>query len=154
MQIDFDDRTLTLNDKQINFLTELLLFAAKEEGIPVDAELSISIVRNEEIKELNIMYRQINEATDVLSFALQDDFNNEIEVKDPSIPLILGDIIISLDRAKEQAKEFNHSENRELGFLSIHSLLHLLGYDHMNQNDEQEMFDKQNELLTKFGLER
>lgn len=154
MQIDFDDRTVTLTDQQMDFLTELLLFAGEEEGIPADAELSISIVSNEEIKELNNIYRQKNEVTDVLSFALQDDFENEIKIKSANIPLVLGDVIISLDRAKEQAREFNHSEKRELGFLSVHGLLHLLGYDHMNQDDEREMFSKQNELLTKFGLER
>ena len=154
MQIDFDDRTTFLSHDQVNLLTELLVFAAKEETIPGDAELSISIVTNKEIKELNNMYRHKNQITDVLSFALQDDIENEVDIKDANIPLILGDIIISLDKAKEQAKEYNHSLNRELGFLSVHGLLHLLGYDHMNQVEEREMFGKQNELLTKFGLER
>lgn len=154
MHIDFDDRTTSLSDEQINLLTELLVFAAKEEAIPPDAELSISIVNNKEIKNLNNIYRDKNQITDVLSFALQDDIEDEIGIKDASIPLILGDIIISLDKATDQAIEYNHSLNRELGFLSVHGLLHLLGYDHMNQVEEREMFDKQNELLTKFGLER
>lgn len=154
MHIDFDDRTEMLNTEQVNLLTELLLYVAKQEEIPTKAELSISIVNNNEIKELNRMYRDKNQVTDVLSFALQEDVENDIDMKDMDIPLILGDIIISFDKAKEQAIEYNHSLKRELGFLAVHGLLHLLGYDHMEAEEEREMFDKQNDLLVKFGLDR
>lgn len=154
MQIDFDDRTSMLTNEYVTLLTQLLLYAAKEERIPGNAELSVSIVNNNEIRELNRIYRNKDQVTDVLSFALQDDVEDKDDIRESGIPLILGDIIISLDKAKEQAVEYKHSLKRELGFLTVHGLLHLLGYDHMDEVAEREMFSKQNDLLTKFGLER
>lgn len=154
MHIDLDDRIGTLSKEQIDLIIELLLFVGKEEAIPSGAELSISFVNNKEIKELNHLYRGKNEVTDVLSFALQETEENQVVIKDANIPYVLGDIVISLDKAKEQSEEYNHSMKRELAFLSVHGLLHLLGYDHMNDIEEKEMFSKQNEYLTKYGLKR
>ena len=154
MQVDITDNTSTLISEQLDLITKLVLFVAKEEAINQTAELSIVIVDNNEIRELNKLYRNKDKTTDVLSFALQDEVNGEVAFKDKSIPVILGDIIISIDKAKEQAIEYKHSLNRELGFLAVHGLLHLLGYDHMNEVEEQEMFSKQNTLLAKYGLER
>lgn len=154
IQIDiFDDYNL-LQAKEIGLYQELVRFAAKKEVVKANAELSISFVSNEAIKQINRDYRDKDEVTDVISFALQDHPDEkEIQI-DKEMPLALGDIVISYDRAKEQAEEYGHSLKREIGFLIVHGFLHLLGYDHMNEADEKLMFSKQNEILGEFGLER
>ncbi|MCR5705628.1 MAG: rRNA maturation RNase YbeY [Acholeplasmatales bacterium] len=112
-------------------------------------EFNIIFVSNEEIQQINRDYRGIDRITDVISFALLDNdlsnYNAERE---------LGDIFICVDRAKEQAEEYGHSLEREIGFLSVHGYLHLCGYDHMNPEDEKVMFAKQDEILNKAGLKR
>ena len=124
-----------------------------------DVEISVVLTDNDEIRTLNNMHRSIDRATDVLSFPMFEyDENGEIiedyaefnEVGD----ILLGDIVISLERADEQAKEYGHSFEREVGFLTVHSMLHLLGYDHMTPEDEEEMFGYQTEILNEIGLVR
>ena len=110
-----------------------------------DALVNIIIVDNEEIKKINKEYRNIDNVTDVISFALED-----VEFKTPF--RILGDIYISYEKVKEQALKYEHSEKRELYFLATHGLLHLLGYDHMNEKEEKIMFDLQKELLDKYDI--
>lgn len=110
---------------------------------------NIIFINDEEIHKINKEYRKVDRPTDVISFALED--NKDIEYKDFRL---LGDIYISVDRAIEQAKEYNHSIKRELCFLSTHGVLHLLGYDHQTKEDEEEMFTKQKELLEKYGIQR
>lgn len=110
-------------------------------NIEENYEFNIIFVSNERIKELNKMYRNIDKETDVLSFP--DEDKNYI-----------GDIFISLEKAKEQAKEYNHSLGREVGFLTVHGYLHLLGYDHQNEDEEKEMSALTENILTKAGLER
>ena len=112
-----------------------------------DALVNIIIVDNEEIKKINKEYRNIDNVTDVISFALED-----VEFKTPF--RILGDIYISYEKVKEQALKYEHSEKRELYFLATHGLLHLLGYDHMNKEDEKVMFTLQRELLDKYDIKR
>lgn len=112
-----------------------------------DALVNIIIVDNEEIKKINKEYRNIDNVTDVISFALED-----VEFKTPF--RILGDIYISYEKVKEQALKYEHSEKRELYFLATHGLLHLLGYDHMNEKEEKIMFDLQKELLNKYDIKR
>ena len=112
-----------------------------------DALVNIIIVDNEEIKKINKEYRNIDNVTDVISFALED-----VEFKTPF--RILGDIYISYEKVKEQALKYEHSEKRELYFLATHGLLHLLGYDHMNEEDEKVMFTLQRELLDKYDIKR
>ena len=112
-----------------------------------DALVNIIIVDNEEIKKINKEYRNIDNVTDVISFALED-----VEFKTPF--RILGDIYISYEKVKEQALKYEHSEKRELYFLAAHGLLHLLGYDHMNEKEEKIMFDLQKELLDKYDIKR
>ena len=148
MLIDFQDQTQQLDEEEINLLNRLLRFAAKKENIPTDAEISVSIVNNQEIQEINRDYRQKDAPTDVISFAMQETVEGEMEILGEDIPLMLGDIIISIDKVKEQAEEYNHSFQRELGFLAVH------GYDHMNVEDEKKMFSRQDEILGEFGLER
>ena len=122
-------------------------------------EISVMFVDDEEIKTLNKFHRNIDKPTDVLSFPLFEyDEDGEIieEFADfnKSGELLLGDIVISTERAKAQAEEYGHSVLREIGFLTVHSMLHLFGYDHMNKEDEEEMSSYQNEILNEMGLER
>lgn len=114
-----------------------------------DAVFSIIFVDNKKIREINKTYRNIDRETDVISFALEDDktFNTDAF-------RFLGDIYISIDRAKDQAKEYGHSLKREIAFLSVHGFLHLLGYDHMTKEDEEVMFNLQEEILDSYGIKR
>ena|SRR5690625_859277 len=154
MEIDFLDQTNKVSEKQIDALEKLFDYAAQFENVQEHVELSVSFVNNEEIQELNKVYRKKDEPTDVISFALQDGGEDHIEIIGSEVPLVLGDIIISIDKVEEQAMEYNHSFERELGFLAVHGFLHLLGYNHMNESEEKIMFQKQNDILDGFGLER
>lgn len=129
--------------------------ALKYEKFPYDAELSVTVTDNEGIRELNREYRNIDRATDVLSFPLYD--GGEIDESDvvEGEPLGIGDIVLSLERADEQAKEYGHSFEREVAFLCVHSVLHLLGYDHeLGEAEEKDMFARQEAILTKMKLQR
>lgn len=125
-------------------------------------EVSLSFVGEDEIRELNKEYRDTDKVTDVLSFPTVDnpergviDLASHASDLNPETWLLnLGDIIICLPRAKQQAKEYGHSLKREVAFLSLHSLLHLLGYDHMNQSDEKQMTAVQNAVLDKLNIKR
>lgn len=152
--MDLVDETESLTDEQLESLRHLLEFVAEEENVAKGAELSITIVNNEEIQKINRDYRGKDQPTDVISFALEEMGEGEVVVKGDNLPVALGDIIISLEKAKEQAEEYGHSFQRELGFLAVHGFLHLLGYDHMTKEEEKIMFTKQKELLEKYGLHR
>lgn len=110
---------------------------------------NVIIVNNERIHEINKEYRNVDRETDVISFALEDDSN--IKIDDFRV---LGDIYISIDKAKSQAEEYGHSLRRELCFLTTHGFLHLLGYDHIKKEDEEVMFKLQNEILDSYGVTR
>ncbi|MBH0168658.1 MAG: rRNA maturation RNase YbeY [Bacillota bacterium] len=118
------------------------------------AEVSITIVSKERIQEINKEYRQKDSVTDVISFAMEEMGEDETEIIGGEETRFLGDIIICLDVAKEQAEEYGHSLEREMGFLAVHGFLHLLGYDHMNDEDEKRMFGRQEEILEQYGLKR
>jgi probable rRNA maturation factor len=136
--------------KDLEILKPLLEFARIKENLEdTELEFSVIIVDNKRIHEINKEYRGIDRPTDVISFALED--NEEIEFDHYRV---LGDIYISIDKVKEQAKAYGHSEKRELAFLTIHGFLHLLGYDHMEPEDEKVMFGKQEEILNEFGITR
>ncbi|MFB0972604.1 MAG: rRNA maturation RNase YbeY [Neofamilia sp.] len=111
-----------------------------------DWEVSVSIVNPEEIRMLNSEYREVDEITDVLSFPL--DFDVDVPMK------MLGDIVINLEKIKSQALEFNHSKERELSYLTVHSMLHLLGFDHIDEEDRVEMRKKENEIMEELGILR
>ena len=133
--------------KELDEVEKLVEFALQHEAIN-DVEFNIIIVDNKRIREINKMYRNIDRETDVISFALED-------YEDIKLPhRLLGDIYISIDKAIGQAEEYQHSLLRELGFLSIHGLLHLLGYDHIKKDEEKIMFDKQREILDSYGIKR
>ena len=134
-------------DEYMDKLHDLLNFALKKEKLD-DVEFNIIFVDSNKIHEINREYRGIDRVTDVISFALED--NEEIKLEHR----ILGDIYICVERAHEQAIEYGHSFLREIAFLMIHGLLHLLGYDHMEPEDEKVMFGKQEEILNEFGIRR
>ena len=116
------------------------------------AEVSITLTDNVYIHELNMKYRNIDRPTDVLSFALNE--GEEPEIVDGPVVNMLGDIIISVERATEQAAEYGHSIEREIAFLTVHGMLHLLGYDHMEEDERIKMEDKQKEVLEKLQILR
>ncbi|WP_375142545.1 rRNA maturation RNase YbeY [Metabacillus idriensis] len=154
MIIDMADETELLTEEQLEMVETLLQFAADAESIAQDAELSVTFVDNEKIKEINRDYRSKDQVTDVISFAMEEQGEGEVSIVGVDMPPVLGDIIISVPRAEEQAEEYGHSFTRELGFLAVHGLLHLLGYDHMTEEDEKKMFGKQKEILDAYGLKR
>ena len=131
-------------NEDYRYLDGLLDLAIKK--LDIDGYFTIIFIDDEKMHEMNLKYRGIDRTTDVLSFALND--NEELE-EDGNI---LGDIFISIPKMKSQAVEYGHSEKRELSFLSIHGLLHLLGYDHMEPKDEKVMFGLQNEVLEDAGI--
>ncbi len=129
------------------------------EGCEEDYEVSVSLVNNEEMKSLNLEYRGIDKETDVLSFPMLDFSDEEIEEEDEDTEYIeeelpLGDIVISMEKAMEQSEEYGHSFSRELAFLLVHGMLHLLGYDHEDEASEKGMFDKQEAILKEMNLTR
>lgn len=141
-----------LTEEEVNELEvveKVLLYAMDKEKL-VDTCFDIIIVDNEYIHKINKEYRNIDRETDVITFALEDDDL----VINGSDERILGDIYISLDKAKSQAEEYNHSFLREITFLAVHGFYHLLGYDHMNKEDEEVMFKKQREVLDEYGIVR
>lgn len=140
--------------EDIEHLIEICTAAAlEEEEIDDTAEVSVTLVDNEGIRELNREHRDIDRETDVLSFPLGDDDGYEIDPDNDAI--MLGDIVISLEKAAQQAEEYGHSYRREVAFLITHSLFHLLGYDHVNSEEEEKiMFGKQEKVLDKLGITR
>ncbi|MGM0853179.1 MAG: rRNA maturation RNase YbeY [Bacillota bacterium] len=152
--IDFIDESEQLSEEETSLVQNILNFAAKKEEVEDDSEVSVTFVTNERIQEINREYRHKDQPTDVISFALEELGEDEVEIVGGQIPRVLGDIIISIDRAKEQAEEYNHSFSRELGFLALHGFLHLLGYDHMEEIDEKKMFQRQKDILDEYGLKR
>ena len=139
----------TKEDINIDDLIAVLELGCKEENL-VDVGFNVIIVDNDYIHKINKEYRDIDRETDVITFALED----EDSVILPEDIRILGDIYISIDKVKSQAKEYGHSERRELLFLAIHGFYHLLGYDHMNEEEEKEMFSKQEKVLSEYGVTR
>jgi probable rRNA maturation factor len=140
-----------------DLLTRAVLAAAAYERIPA-GEVVVSLVDDETIRELNRNYRNKDASTDVLSFALQESDGIEPEImygeEEEAEAEPLGDIVISVPAAIRQAEEYGHSVQRELAFLAVHGFLHLVGYDHMTEEDEKEMFSRQDAILAKIGLTR
>lgn len=149
MEIEVINET---EEKEINSLLEELEIylkdVAKEEKLE-NILYNVIIVDNEEIRRLNREYRNKDSVTDVISFALEDDETSKSEVI-----RVLGDIYISIDKARSQSIEYGHSLKRELFFLATHGFLHLLGYDHMKEEEEKIMFAKQEEVLNRHGISK
>ncbi|GGG10644.1 rRNA maturation RNase YbeY [Paenibacillus abyssi] len=156
-----EQETIDLPKSFVERLEQLLRLAGEAEGI-AEGEVALTFVDDAEIHRLNKDYRGIDRPTDVLSFAMQEEGEDEpdivfeVESEDEQDPFsgMLGDIIISVERAKAQSEEYGHSLERELGFLFVHGFLHLLGYDHQDAASEAEMTAKQEAVLQKAGLHR
>ena len=142
--------TIVDNDlyKDYDYLNDVIAKTLESEKV-TGAVFSIIFVNLEEIHKLNKEYRGIDRPTDVISFALEDSDDFEVDGL-----RVLGDIYICIDRMKEQAKEYGHSQMRELSFLTCHGLLHLLGYDHMEKEEEKIMFGKQDKILEELEIMR
>lgn len=139
-------------------LQRVILDVVKETArlhkLPGNTELSVLLVDNNYIRELNLLYRDMNQATDVLSFAMNELGDEEPDFDFPGEIYVLGDIVISLERAREQSEAYGHSLERELGFLMAHGMLHLLGYDHESEDEEKTMRLLQDKILKSVKLER
>ena len=150
MEIYFENEQV-VSEELLALMQESARLCLEKEGIPEEnCEFSVSFVDREEIKELNSTYRGVDKVTDVLSFPQFEDFN---ELSENQI-ICLGDIVICEDRAKEQAEEFGHSYEREIIYLFTHSVLHLLGYDHMDEEEKTEMREREEEVMTELRLKR
>ena len=134
--------------EELDGLKKLLEFALKYQNL-TNVDFNVILVSEDKIHEINKEYRGIDRPTDVISFALED--NKDIEYDNYRL---LGDIYICDNKVFDQAKEYGHSVKRELSFLAVHGLLHLLGYDHMKPEDEKVMFGLQEEILDKYGIKR
>lgn len=156
---------IEVTDEFINKITDVCNFALKEEGMDIPYQISLLFVDNSEIKEINNETRNIDRETDVLSFPMLDfeegkvykdiyvDFEFDETFKDGE-ELILGDMVLSLEKALEQSQEYGHSYEREVSYLVVHSILHLLGYDHMVDEDKVKMREREEEILNKLDIRR
>lgn len=157
MDITFIDETGEVSQDKITEIDDLLQFAADYLKLPKDTEMSVTFMDNAAIQVINRDYRDKDAPTDVISFAMEEDGEDEVPIifdEEMAMPRNLGDIMISTERAAEQAEEYGHSFDRELGFLAVHGFLHINGYDHMTPEDEKEMFGLQKEILDAYGLKR
>ena len=141
INVDFNNQQdeIEISQEMLALLKKVIITAAELEGYS-GGEVSVAFVDNQQIKKLNNKYRDKNEATDVLSFPIDDE--------------MLGDIIISSLRAAEQAEEYGHSLKRELAYLTVHGMLHLFGYDHHSQEEKNEMRQKEERVLTQLDISR
>ncbi|ACD51840.1 rRNA maturation RNase YbeY [Clostridium botulinum] len=163
--VDNRQEKMEVSDEFTNHLEKVIEFALKEEDVNIPSEISLLFVDNEEIREINNETRNIDRATDVLSFPMLDypekkvfkevyTENDFSEADFDGDDLVLGDIVLSLERALEQSKEYNHSYEREASYLVVHSVLHLLGYDHMEEDDKVKMRKREEEILTALDIRR
>lgn len=148
--ISFEPETLTIEDSLLEEILRAADVVGEIYGV-ADSELSITLTDDEHIHALNKKYRGVDRATDVLSFAFRESDEPEVIGADFEI---LGDVIISLERATAQAEDFGHSFRREVIFLEVHGFLHLLGYDHIDDDERQEMEEEQRFIMDKLGILR
>ena len=150
-----DNRTdFEISGEIMEAVEKACLETLKYEEFDEDCEISLSFVTNEEIHQINRQFRNVDAPTDVLSFPqLTFEEGEEADVNENG-EIVLGDIIISVERAKEQAEEYGHALKMEIAFLTVHSMLHLLGYDHMEKDEEEDMFRRQKEILEIAGIPR
>ena len=146
MELDFNSFDESLNNYESSF-GELLSKTLNHLSLDFDPYISVTLVDNAFIHNMNRSYRHKDAPTDVISFAFLDGRENRDEIMHSKQRVVLGEIYISFDKAKEQALTYGHSLDRELKFLFVHGLLHLLGYDHMTEEDEKVMFRLQDEIL-------
>ena len=165
--IYFDNRQnkIDVNDEFVKQIEEVIDFALKEEEVNIPYEISLLFVDNNEIRDINRDNRGIDKATDVLSFPMLEYEDSKVfkdmylnfqfnEVYLDGEELVLGDIVLSLEKALEQSVEYNHSFVREASYLVVHSVLHLLGYDHMEEDEKKIMRTREEEILNKLKIHR
>ncbi|WP_313371066.1 rRNA maturation RNase YbeY [Sedimentibacter sp.] len=142
----FDDRQdiMEITEDNCKVIEKAIEEVIRAEELEGDFEVSVSFVTNEEIKELNKEFRNVDSETDVLSFPLDDDEFEGV--------VLLGDIVLSTQRIIEQANDFGHSLEREMAYLTVHSMLHLLGYDHMSGDEKAEMRSREKEIMKKLQI--
>ena len=143
----------------IKLIEKAIKLCVKRKGFPVPCEANVTLTDNDGIQKINKEHRGIDKPTDVLSFPLVEYSNGEPCIEPGDIDpdtgrVFIGDIIISVDKAKEQAQKYGHSRDREFAFLAVHGALHLLGYDHESKEDEKIMFSIQEDILEEMGLPR
>ncbi len=154
-----EQNEIEITDETVDLIKDCVNAVLKYEECNFDAEVSVTIVDSEEIRSLNAQHRGKDSVTDVLSFPILE-FDRDGNITDSDFDcdgdlIVLGDIVLCAKRAEEQAKEYGHSFKREIAFLTVHSMLHLLGYDHEGcENTEQEMFRRQEEILKSMGITR
>ncbi|MDY3957191.1 MAG: rRNA maturation RNase YbeY [Allisonella histaminiformans] len=147
--INYDNESF-YNEELEKLIHTVLTKGAELQHVPADAEISVLICDAKLIHELNRQYRHIDAPTDVLSFALNEGEEEEL----PEEEKALGDIVINVDRAVEQAKEYGHSKEREMAYLAVHGFLHILGYDHYDPEEKKAMRKAEEEILGACGLQR
>ena len=164
MYIEMIDETNQVSEEIKNQTLDILEFAAQKTG-KEDKEMAVTFVTNERSHELNLKYRDTNRPTDVISLEYKPEsslsFDEEDLSDDPDLAEVftefdayIGELFISVDKAREQAQEYGHSFEREMGFLAVHGFLHINGYDHYTPQEEKEMFSLQEEILDAYGLKR
>lgn len=158
--IENEQNKIEFTDKMQELMQSVCDEALRYEECDFDAQISITLTDNDEIQAINSEHRGIDKPTDVLSFPMLE-FDEDGQITDNEFEydengaIMLGDIVISLERAKAQSEEYGHSLDREIAFLCAHSMLHLLGYDHVNSEEEEKvMFTKQEEILNNLGITR
>lgn len=155
VDIQFYNQTDEAVETFEEMIEKVVLETLKQENLMNDLiECSFIFVDNEQIREINVTYRQKDAVTDVITFAIEDEMEGEIKIQGVPMPRMLGDVFISLPRTREQAERFGHSFERELSFLAVHGCLHLLGYDHLVKEEEEIMFAKQEAVLDALGIRR
>ena len=160
MDLEIYDKTEKgVSEKDQKLIRDVLNFAGSFIHLADNTEMSVTLVNNDEIHKINQQYRGVDRATDVISFAIEDEADDDFpivmdEALKESIPENIGDIFVSVDNVAEQADYLGHSFERELGFLCVHGFLHLNGYDHMKKADADVMFPLQKEILNAYGLKR
>ncbi|GAA0078767.1 rRNA maturation RNase YbeY [Clostridium sp. CTA-5] len=163
--VDNRQEKIEVNEEFIDSLKNVIEFALEQEQVKIPCEISLLFVDNNEIKEINSETRNIDRETDVLSFPMLDypdkKVFKEVYIDNKFSPsdfdgeeLVLGDIVLSLEKALEQSKEFNHSYEREAGYLVVHSVLHLLGYDHIEEDDKKVMRSREEDILNRLDIRR
>lgn len=163
--VDNRQEKLEVEDDFVDQLKKVIEFTLKEEEVNIECEISLVFVDNDEIKQINNDTRKINKETDVLSFPMLEYENQKVfkemykgykfsQSDFDGDELVLGDVVLSLEKALEQSKEFNHSFEREASYLVVHSILHLLGYDHMEDDEKKIMRSREEEILNKLNIPR
>ena len=164
MYVEMIDETGQVSEAIKKQTLDLLQFAAEKTGKD-NKEMAVTFVTNERSHELNLEYRDTDRPTDVISLEYKPEsslsFSEEVLEENPELAEMLdefdayiGELFISVDKAREQAEEYGHSFEREMGFLAVHGFLHINGYDHYTPEEEKEMFTLQEEILTAYGLKR